>query len=70
MRLQNLESRVFLAFVLATTVLFLWMVRGFLMPVFWAAVFAMLFQPLFLRLTSRLRGRRTPRRRREPRGSP
>ena len=43
MRLQNLESRVFLGFVLATTALFLWMVRGFLMPVFWAVVFAMLY---------------------------
>jgi predicted PurR-regulated permease PerM len=59
MRLRNLESRVFVALVLATTALFLWMVRGFLLPVFWAAVFAMLFQPLFLRLLTRLRGRRT-----------
>ena len=50
MRLRNLESRVFVALVLVTTALFLWMVRGFLLPVFWAAVFAMLFQPLFLRL--------------------
>ncbi len=58
MRLRNLESRVFLSLVLVTTALFLWMVRGFLLPVFWAAVFAMLFQPLFLRLLVLLRGRR------------
>jgi predicted PurR-regulated permease PerM len=57
MRLRTLESRVFLSLVLVTTVVFLWMVRGFLMPVFWAAVFAMLFQPLFLRLAGLLRGR-------------
>jgi predicted PurR-regulated permease PerM len=59
MRLPNLESRVFVALVLATTVFFLWMVRAFLVPVFWAAVFAVLFQPLFLWLKRRLRGRRT-----------
>jgi predicted PurR-regulated permease PerM len=60
MRLRNLESRVFVALVLATTVFFLWMVRSFLMPVFWAAVFAILFQPLFLWLKHRFGDRRTP----------
>jgi predicted PurR-regulated permease PerM len=59
MRLPNLESRVFVALVLATTLFFLWMVRSFLMPVFWAAVFAILFRPLFLWLKHRLGGRRT-----------
>jgi predicted PurR-regulated permease PerM len=59
MRLKNFESRVFIALVLATTALFLWMVRSFLLPVFWAAVFAMLFQPLFLRLAGVFRGRRS-----------
>lgn len=59
MRLRNLESRLFAALVLATTVFFLWMVRGFLQPVFWAAVFAVLFQPVFLRLTRLLGGRRS-----------
>lgn len=59
MRLRNLESRVFLSLVLVTTVLFLWMVRGFLLPVFWAAVFAMLFRSLFLRLLAVLGGRRS-----------
>lgn len=59
MRLRTLESRVFLSLVLVTTAVFLWMVRGFLLPVFWAAVFAMLFQPQFLRLVPLLRGRRS-----------
>lgn len=59
MRLRDLESRVFVYLVLGTTALFLWMVRGFLLPVFWAAVFAVLFQPLFLRLLALLRGRRS-----------
>lgn len=59
MRIRALESRVFLSLVLVTTGVFLWMVRGFLLPVFWAVVFAMLFQPLFLRLVGLLRGRRS-----------
>ncbi len=59
MRLSTLESRVFLSLVLLTTIVFVWMVRGLLMPVFWAAVFAMLFQPLYLRLVASLGGRRS-----------
>lgn len=46
MRLPNLESRAFLTLVLLTTVAFLWLVTDFLMPVFWAAVLAILFRPI------------------------
>jgi predicted PurR-regulated permease PerM len=59
MRVPNLEGRVFVALVLATTAFFLWMVRAFLVPIFWAAVFAILFQPLFMWLKHRFGGRRT-----------
>jgi predicted PurR-regulated permease PerM len=59
MRIPNLESRVFLALVLLTTVLFLWMIWTFMMTVFWAAIFAVLFQPIFRWLTARFRGNRT-----------
>jgi predicted PurR-regulated permease PerM len=51
MRLRNLESRVFVGLVLTTTAVFLWVVRDFLQPVFWAAVFAVLFQPVVKRYT-------------------
>ncbi len=57
MRLRNLEGRAFLGLVLLTTAAFFWVVRGFLIPVFWAVVFAVLFTPFFLRLTRLLRGR-------------
>ncbi len=57
MRLRNFESRVFLTLVIATTILFIWMVRGFLAPVFWAAVFAVLFQPVYRRILRRFAGR-------------
>jgi predicted PurR-regulated permease PerM len=58
MRLETLESRVFAALVLATSLFFVWMIRGFLQPVFWAMVFAVLFQPLYLGLVDAFRGRR------------
>jgi predicted PurR-regulated permease PerM len=57
LRMRTFESRVFLGLVLITSAAFLWMVRGFLMPVFWAAVFAVLFRPAYLRLVRALRGR-------------
>ena len=58
MRLNTLESRVFLALVIGITLVFLWMVRSFLLPVFWAAVLATLFHPLYLRMVRALRGHR------------
>lgn len=59
MRLRTLESRVFIGLVIAVTIVFLWMVRAFLLPVFWAAVFAVLFHPLLDRLLDKLGERRT-----------
>ena len=58
MRLRTLESRVFIGLVIAVTLVFLWMVRAFLLPVFWAAVFAVLFYPMFLALRERTGDRR------------
>ena len=58
MRLRDLESRVFFALVIISTVFFLWMVRSFLVPVFWAAVFATLFRPVYLKLLRVGRDRR------------
>ncbi|HSJ12786.1 MAG TPA: AI-2E family transporter [Longimicrobiales bacterium] len=59
-RRRKLESIAFLALVLITTALFAWMIRAFIMPVFWAAVFAVLFHGSHARLLAMLRGRRAP----------
>lgn len=59
-RRRKLESIAFLSLVLFITVLFGWMIRAFLLPVFWAAVFAVLFQGMHLRLRAVCRGRRNP----------
>lgn len=57
MHLRSFESRLFFALVLLTTFLFLWMTRTLLMPVFWAIIFALLFQPLYLKLKDSFKGR-------------
>lgn len=57
MHRHKLESRAFLAVVVLTTAGFLWIVRGFLMPVFWAVVLAVLFRPVFQRWLKLVRGR-------------
>jgi predicted PurR-regulated permease PerM len=57
MNTRRFEGRTFVALVLVTTAAFLWMVRGFLAPVFWAAVLAVLFQPAYRRSLELTRGR-------------
>jgi predicted PurR-regulated permease PerM len=49
----------FLVLVAATTLAFLALIGGFLMPVFWAAVLATVFFPLQRRYVARLGGRRS-----------
>jgi predicted PurR-regulated permease PerM len=58
-RLRKLESYTFLVLVLLATVAFVWMIRAFLSPVFWAAVFAVLFQGLHRRILAACGGRRS-----------
>jgi predicted PurR-regulated permease PerM len=57
---RRLESVAFLAMVLAATAIFFWMVRAFVWPVFWAAIFAVLFQRIHGRMLAACRGRPTP----------
>jgi predicted PurR-regulated permease PerM len=57
---RRLESAVFLAMVLVTTVTFFWMVRVFLWPVFWAAILAVLFHRIHTRMLAACGGRRAP----------
>ncbi len=57
---RRLESASFLALVLMASVLFFWMIRAFVWPVFWAAVLAVLFRGIHTRLLGVCRGRATP----------
>ncbi len=56
MQIRAFENRAFLIVVALVTVAFVWVVRGFLMPVFWAAVLAVLFRPVFRGWLRALRG--------------
>ncbi len=59
MHLRSLENKAFLALVALVTVAFAWTIGGFLMPVFWSVVLAVLFTPLFRWFERRLRGHST-----------
>jgi predicted PurR-regulated permease PerM len=56
-RSLSLEDVFFVALLMAATVCFVWIVRGFLEPVFWAALLAGLFHSLHRRVLTRLQGR-------------
>lgn len=56
MKLRTLENRAFLLIVALVTIAFLWMVRPFLLPVFWAAVLAVLFHGVYKGWLHLLRG--------------
>lgn len=47
MHLRSFENRAFIALVTLVTLAFIWTLSGFLLPVFWATVLAILFTPLF-----------------------
>ncbi|WP_412063417.1 AI-2E family transporter [Rubrivirga sp. IMCC45206] len=59
MTLRSLENRAFLALLVLVTLAFAWTLGGFLLPVFWAVVLAVLFAPLFRWYERRLKGRST-----------
>jgi predicted PurR-regulated permease PerM len=46
--------------VLAVTAIFFWMIGKFVWPVFWAAILAVLFHRVHIRLLSACRGRPVP----------
>ncbi len=54
-----LENRVFLLLLLAVTLAFIWVLWPFYGAVFWGAIFALMFNPLFVYLLKRMPGRRT-----------
>jgi predicted PurR-regulated permease PerM len=54
---RRLESASFLALVIMASVLFFWMIRAFVWPVFWAAILAVLFHGIHARLLAACRGR-------------
>jgi predicted PurR-regulated permease PerM len=56
---NNIERSFFIALLLAVTLTFLWLIRGFLQPIFWAIALGILLYPLHARLSPRLRDRKS-----------
>jgi predicted PurR-regulated permease PerM len=54
---NNVERAFFVALLLVVTLAFLWLIRGFLQPIFWAIALGIVVSPLHARLVKRLRGR-------------
>ena len=54
-RAQNIS---FIILVLTATVLFVWVIQGFIQPIFWAALMAVVFHPLYGFLDRRTGGRK------------
>ena len=59
MHIQSLENRTFLLLLALVTLAFVFTIQGFLLPVFWAIVLAVLFTPLYRRLRTWMGGRAT-----------
>ncbi len=59
MDFKKIQNYTLIALLLGISILFFWMVRPYWYPVFWAAVVAALFHPLYLRFVRRFGGRRS-----------
>jgi len=57
MRFEHIQQFFFLGLLLATTVVFFWILGAYLMPVFWAIVVAIVFYPLYIKINKSVRGR-------------
>jgi predicted PurR-regulated permease PerM len=57
---MNLQKTFFLALLSRVSLAFIWLVSPFLMPVFWAATLAIVFNPVQRRVAIWLRGHATP----------
>ncbi|EKD78882.1 MAG: permease [uncultured bacterium] len=52
---KKIQSYTFFVVLIGITILFLWMVRPYVYPVFWAAVLAALFYPMYQRIARRVK---------------
>ena len=58
-RSASLENRFFLLLLFVVSLAFVWVLWPFYGAVFWGAIFALMFTPLFMRLLKALKGKRT-----------
>lgn len=58
MKFQSLQKGLFLSLLVIATAAFAWLVNDFLLPIFWAAVLAILFMPVYRYMLDYTKGRR------------
>lgn len=54
---ENIQRTLFLVILVIVTIAFLWLIRGFMQPIFWAVALGIVFYPVHRRLQERLPGR-------------
>jgi len=57
---KSAQRAIFFVLLFGVTILFLWMIRSFLFPIFWAAILAVIFYPLHRQWLKLTRQRRFP----------
>ena len=57
MQFKTLQTGLFISLLALATGLFLWLIRDYVNPIFWAVVLTILFHPLYLRISRALKGK-------------
>lgn len=57
MHFKTLQTGLFIASLIAATVLFGWLIHSYILPIFWATVLAILFYPAYQRIYAYTKGR-------------
>jgi predicted PurR-regulated permease PerM len=57
MKFDSIQPFFFFSLLIGTTVVFFWVLGSYLMPIFWATIIAIVFYPLYLRISKALSGR-------------
>ena len=56
---QTVQRTFFVALLFVVSAAFIWLIRGFVQPIFWAVALGIVFYPVHMRLEQRLKGRRS-----------
>ncbi len=59
MAFTRIQNTLFFSILIGVSIAFVWLVQDYLFPIIWAVVLALLFHPLYTRITHRVYGRKT-----------
>lgn len=58
MEYKKIQSATFFILLASVSLFFIWLIKPYIYPIFWAAVIAVLFRPLFLKLLPKLKNKK------------